>query len=155
MKDRCYNPNNNAYCNYGARGITVCEEWLNSYLSFRDWALNNGYSEALPSSECTLDRIDVNGNYCPENCRWVSMKEQCNNKRDNYNISYNGTTKTLTQWAEEYGIKSRTLRTRIVNLNWPIDKALNTPVKPHKRYKLKEKENNGIHEKRLEGSEQD
>ena len=90
MKERCRNPKNNNYHNYGGRGITVCEEWKNSFQSFYDWAMSNGYSDNL-----TLDRIDVNGNYCPNNCRWSTKKFQANNTRRNIYITYNKKTQTL------------------------------------------------------------
>lgn len=108
MKARCCNSSNPNYKNYGARGITVCEEWKNNFKAFKTWALNNGYSDSL-----TIDRIDNNKGYCPENCRWVSMKEQCNNYRHNHLITYKGKTMTMAQWAEEEGIPYYRLRARL------------------------------------------
>lgn len=81
MIQRCYNPKSGRYKHYGARGITVCDEWRNDFSAFYNWAMANGYDENAPYGQCTLDRIDVNGNYRPENCRWVDMKTQRQNQR--------------------------------------------------------------------------
>lgn len=105
IKSRCYNTKNIGYKNYGGRGIKVCDEWLDcekGSTNFIKWSLENGYKENL-----TIDRIDVNGDYCPENCRWVTMKEQSNNRRNNHYITIKGQTKTLSMWFEIYKI-SRT-----------------------------------------------
>lgn len=99
MKDRCCNPKNTAYKNYGGRGITICEEWLNSFLIFKDWASNNGYADKL-----TIDRIDVNGNYEPSNCRWITFKEQQQNKQTTHYYEIGGEKKSISQWAEQFGI---------------------------------------------------
>lgn len=121
MISRCYNKNNNRYDNYGGRGIIVCNEWKNSFEVFRDWATKNGYSDNL-----TIDRINVNGDYCPENCRWISPLEQSKNKSNSINIEINGETKILSDWAREYGIGKDTVRHRI-KCGWDIIDALTIP----------------------------
>lgn len=104
MKQRCYNPNNKSYPYYGGRGITVCEEWNNSYKAFKDWALNNGYNDNL-----TIDRIDNNGNYEPNNCRWVSQRKQCWNKRETVYISYGNKKIPLAQLVYDLGLDYDTI----------------------------------------------
>lgn len=129
MKERCYNPNIASYKYYGGRGIFVCDEWKNNYESFRDWSLSNGYDEFSQNRECTLDRIDVNSGYCPDNCRWVDTIAQANNKRTNIKIEYNGVVHTIAEWARELNMKFMTLYNRLFKYNWPVEKALTTPVK--------------------------
>ena len=126
MKNRCYDPNNNRYYRYGARGITICDEWLNDKYAFCRWALENGYAPGL-----TIDRIDNNGNYCPENCRWSTPKEQMHNFSNNVPITYNGETKTLSEWADSLNIKRTTLHNRLRYYHWSVEKALTTPVRNH------------------------
>ena len=96
MKQRCYDKNATQYHNYGGRGIIICDEWRNDFIAFRDWAMPNGYSDDL-----SIDRIDVNGNYKPSNCRWATLKEQCNNTRQNVNVTIDDTTLTVQQWSEK------------------------------------------------------
>lgn len=98
MKSRCYNQNDKSYKWYGEKGIVVYDEWKNSYVKFKQWALNNGYEDGL-----TIERIDTNKNYEPENCCWKTIFEQANNRSDNIKITYNGETKTLKQWAKQPG----------------------------------------------------
>lgn len=103
MKDRCNCPTNDAYINYGARGICVCDEWINDFVSFKQWAEANGYEDHL-----TLERKDVNGNYCPENCCWIPKSEQANNKRNTIKVK----GKTLKEISEITGVKHSTLYAR-------------------------------------------
>lgn len=138
MKSRCYCETEPNYRKYGARGITVCKEWQDSYTSFLEWANANGYDETLPRGICTLDRIDVNGNYCPENCRWITHKQQQNNKTNNCLIEYNGETHTITEWSELLNINVHTIRGRLFSLGWDTDKAFNTPVNTKYRRRKKE-----------------
>lgn len=133
MKNRCYYPQSREYHNYGGRGIIVCQEWKQDYTSFRDWAFSNGYDPNLKFGECTLDRINVNGNYEPNNCRWITNKEQQNNRRDNQYIEYHDEIKTLTEWSNILGINASTLRSRINISHWSIKKAFETPVKSTKK----------------------
>lgn len=126
MRSRCIKPNNADYESYGGRGITICEEWSKSYLSFREWAYSNGYDENAPKGQCTLDRIDVNGNYCPENCRWVNMKQQSNNRRKCKYYEIDGTTHSLGDWCEIYGVDRKLTYSR-VKRGWDVKRALTEP----------------------------
>ena len=108
MKYRCSNPNRPEYPHYGGRGIVVCDEWKNDFLNFYEWSMNNGYNNSL-----TIDRIDVNGNYEPNNCRWADAKTQANNTTRCIYITYQDKTQTLTQWCEELGFPYDTIRARL------------------------------------------
>lgn len=121
MMQRCNNPNAHAYKNYGGRGIKVCEEW-HDYEAFKEWALANGYEE-LKQGKCTLDRIDPNKGYSPDNCRWVDMKTQQRNRRNNVRLTLDGETKTLTEWAELTGTKPVTMRKRL-EYGWPVREVI-------------------------------
>ena len=108
MKGRCYNPTDHKYYRYGARGIKICDEWLNNPKTFFDWALANGYKEGL-----TIDRINNDGDYCPENCRWTDDFVQANNKSNNKYYEYNGEKKTAGEWARELGLTYSAVKSRI------------------------------------------
>jgi hypothetical protein len=122
LKRRCNNKNGEQYKDYGERGVTVCDEWR-SFEPFREWAMANGYRDDL-----TIDRKDNNGNYCPENCRWATRKEQANNRRNTIKIEFDGMSKTLSEWSEIVGIPYLTIWRRIYQRDWPIEKALTTPL---------------------------
>ena len=122
MKARCSNERVLCYPHYGGRGIAVCEEWQNSFEAFRDWALANGYRDDL-----SIDRIDVNGDYCPGNCRWATIVEQNNNKRNNRFITLCGSTKTVAEWSRVVGIASGTIIARL-RKGWGEYEAVFTPL---------------------------
>ena len=127
MKQRCYNPNNKGYKNWGGRGIVVCDEWKNNYQAFYEWSMNNGYKEGL-----SIDRINNDGNYAPSNCRWSDKITQCNNTRQNKYFIINGVSKTIHQWCIEYNVPVNRVRQRLYKRHWNIEKALTTPVKTSK-----------------------
>lgn len=108
MKERCNNTHNKRYPRYGGRGIRVCKEWSNDFSDFAKWAENNGYRDGL-----TIDRMENDGNYCPENCRWVTTKQQNRNYSRNHMITYNGKTQCIADWADETGIKAVTILYRL------------------------------------------
>lgn len=122
MKHRCLNSKASNYNNYGGRGITICNEWCDSYETFSKWALNNGYDDSL-----FIDRIDNNKGYCPDNCRWATRLMQNRNQRSNHRITYQNETHTLSEWAEIKGLSRSCLDTRINRRHWSIEDALNTP----------------------------
>lgn len=117
MKSRCYNQNDKRYKDYGGRGICVCKEWKDDFFGFYEWAINNGYNDNL-----TIDRIDNIGNYNPNNCRWVTIEDQCNNRRSNINITIGNETKTLKQWCDIFDLPYRRIYRRYkLNPNRSID----------------------------------
>lgn len=126
MRERC-SVHSIKYKQWEGRGIKVCADWQNSFCKFKEWAVNNGYKDTL-----TIDRIDVNGNYEPTNCRWISMQEQQYNKTNTRFFEYKGQKKCLAEWAEIFGINKPTLYNRVYNCGWSIEKALETKVKARK-----------------------
>lgn len=121
MKSRCYNPNNTRYHRYGGRGITVCNEWVDNFETFYEWAVANNYSDDL-----TIDRINTDGNYEPNNCRWATRKEQANNRNSNIKITIGNSTRTLQEWCEIFKVEYKTINARYNrNQNITIDQLFN------------------------------
>lgn len=121
MKERCYDQNDKRYADWGGRGIHICDEWLNDREKFFEWSIKNGYSIGL-----SIDRKDNNKDYSPENCRWVTLKENNQNRRNSIFYTIDGETKNLQQWCDEYGV-SRSMVNRRLSLGWDILDALKTP----------------------------
>ena len=120
IKRRCYNKNTAHYADYGGRGISMCDEWKNDFQIFYDWPISHGYSQGL-----SIDRKDNDGNYCPENCRWVGCDVQANNRRSNRNLTYNGETHNITEWAKIIGKSPKTLFNRLYS-GWDTERILTT-----------------------------
>lgn len=118
MIDRC-----NHHPQYAGRGISVCDEWKD-YIVFREWALSHGYANDL-----TLERIDVNGNYCPENCEWIPFEKQARNRTTTYWVEYNGEKLSLAEACERAGLPYKQVFSRITRYGWSVEDALNTPIK--------------------------
>lgn len=123
MRGRCRSLFNVSYKYYGARGISVCKEWDEDYDKFRQWSLASGYSPGL-----SIDRVDNEGDYTPDNCRWATWKEQGKNRRNNKRVTYDGKTQTLAEWAEETGLPAVVLSRRLGKLHWPPYAALTIPL---------------------------
>jgi hypothetical protein len=121
MRQRCLNPNAINFKNYGGKGISVCDEW-NDFTVFAKWAMENGYQDSL-----TIDRLDVNGNYEPSNCRWATQKAQQNNKTSNRVIEMDGISHTLSEWSAITGVKVATIWARL-NSGWSAERTLLEPV---------------------------
>lgn len=125
-KQRCFNPKNEKYPDYGKRGIKMCDRWCNSFEAFYE---NMG---KRPSSEHSIDRIDVNGHYCPENCRWATREQQANNRRTCKNVTLGCVTLTVSQWEREMGFKCGVIKRRLL-LGWEESRALTTPLRSQNR----------------------
>lgn len=123
IKRRCLLKTDRRYHQYGGRGILMDESWQESFDNFADWALENGYRDDL-----TIERIDVNGNYCPENCTWISLREQALNKRDTIWIDYRGRHVQLRKLCYEMNLNYDAINNRIVALGWDVDRAIDTPI---------------------------
>lgn len=130
MIHRCENPKHISYKDYGQRGITVCEKW-HDFLEFKVWA-----ESTKPDGDFSIDRIDNDKGYCPENCRWASRKEQANNRRSNVRIEYQGEIHNLTEWSEILGFNYKTVHNRMYKLGWSFEKAINTAIDIKKRNKV-------------------
>lgn len=119
IKNRCYCESSKAYKHYGAKGVTVCEEWKNDFSAFRTWAKENGYRSGL-----SIDRINVNGDYCPENCRWTDDIAQANNKTTNHFLEWRGASHTIAEWARIFDISYNKLYWELQKNNWQLEKAV-------------------------------
>lgn len=122
IKKRCYNKSEPRYRDYGARGIKMCDEWLKSFDGFVEWSLSNAYTDKM-----SIERIDVDGDYCPENCKWIPLKEQAFNKRETKWVTYKGEYIQLIKLCERENVKYDTVHNRIYSLNWSVEKAVDTP----------------------------
>ena len=128
MKARCSYSSQPGYKSYGARGIKVCEEWEKSFLAFAEWALSHGYNDVL-----TLERIDIDKGYAPDNCTWITLGEQSNNRRTNVRITYCGETLNLSQWCKLFGKDYRRVHNRMKKSGWSFERAMFEPVHAEKR----------------------
>ena len=123
MKERCNNPKNRAFSSYGGRGIKVFENWSKNFREFANWSMANGYKNTL-----SLDRIDVNGNYEPSNCRWATSQQQNNNKRNNHYLTHKDKTLTVAQWGRVLNIDPKLILSRL-KIGMSVERALTTPIK--------------------------
>lgn len=122
MKRRCYQKQNKRWEKYGGRGITICDEWRNNFQAFFDWSMTHGYADHL-----TIDRVDLNGNYTPDNCRWADKFQQANNRTNNHYLTYHGEKKTMVEWSRYLNMNYSTLRQRIQS-GWSVEDAFEKPV---------------------------
>jgi Fic family protein len=122
MKSRCNDPTNAYYNRYGGRGIKVCDEWYKDFMKFYNWSIANGYSDKL-----SIDRINNDKGYCPDNCRWTTAKIQANNTSQNKRVEYNGETHTIAEWSDIVGIKQNTITYRLKR-GWSVERTLTERV---------------------------
>lgn len=127
IRQRCANPNNISYKWYGEKGISICKEWEEDYLSFKKWMLDNGYDESLPRGVQTIDRIDSDGDYAPSNCRLITIAEQQRNKKCLKKYFYNGERHLLCEWSEILGIDYGLLHSRVIGYGWSLKEAIERP----------------------------
>lgn len=127
IKDRCLNTNCKSYKNYGGRGISICGQWVDNFHLFYKWAMNAGYKPGL-----TIERVNNDKSYCPENCTFIPLSKQSKNRRNLNFITFKDRTKTISSWAREIGISRESLRDRFKN-GWGIEEALTTPKLNHRR----------------------
>ena len=123
MKNRCENKNSKDYKDYGGRGITICDEWKNDFVEFLYWSLKHGWENGL-----SIERKDVNGNYCPENCCYIPLSEQPKNRTCTTRIEFNGEVHSISEWARIKGMNRSTLKERLNSKNYTLEEALNTPI---------------------------
>lgn len=126
IKKRCNCTTTDCYETYGGRGIKMCKEWEDSFVAFRDWAFANGYKEDALPKECTIDRIDNQKGYSPDNCRWADWRTQQNNRRANVYVTYNGQTHTIAEWARITGMSFTGMMKRYRN-GWSPERMITTP----------------------------
>lgn len=131
MKDRCYREKCASFKDYGGRGIAVCDAWRDDFLAFKTWAVTAGYGPGL-----TIERVNNDGHYQPDNCRWASQKEQNRNQRQSIYVEHNGARLLLVDLSEQSGVSYHVLRYRILSLRWSVEKAVKTPIDQTRRRKL-------------------
>ena len=133
MKYRCYNRNSEDYKNYGGRGIKVCDRWLELFTNFKEDMYESylAHVDKYGEKDTSIDRIDADGNYCKENCRWATQETQQNNRRNNHLVEYNNEVHTLAEWGKLFNISSLTILDRLIR-NWDVESAITTPVQNNK-----------------------
>lgn len=136
---RCTCRTDEKYQKYGAKGITLCDEWKDSFVAFRDWAYATGYDQNAPPGKCTIDRIDNTAGYSPDNCRWVDRSVQQNNRSVNHRLTARGETHTIAEWSKISGLTFGQIFKRI-QLGWDNESAIFTPI--DRRYSHAKNANN-------------